>query len=77
VTEGVVAEAAEVGVRAVWIHRAIGRGSLSDGAVRLCRDRGIMVIAGACPLMYAPPVDVAHSCFRWILKVTGGLPRPR
>jgi hypothetical protein len=75
VTEGVVAEAAAVGVRAIWIHRAFGRGCLSNGAVRLCRDRGIAVIAGACPMMYVPPVDIAHACFRWILKVTGGLPR--
>lgn len=75
-TVEIVREAAEIGIRHVWIHRAIGKGSLSREAVRLCRDRGIHVIAGACPLMYLRPVDPFHGCFRWILRITGGLPDP-
>lgn len=77
ITERIVADAAEIGVGHVWIHRSFGRGSLSDAAICLGRDRGMQVIAGACPMMYAPPVDAAHACLRWILKWTGGLPHPQ
>ena len=35
---------------------------------------GIDVIAGACPMMYGPGVDLGHTCMRWFLKLTGGLP---
>jgi hypothetical protein len=32
------------------------------------------VIAGACPMMFGEHVDFGHTCMRWILKLTGGLP---
>jgi len=64
------------GVRRVWMHRAIGQGSVSAEAVRFCRENGISVIDGACPLMFIEPVDVFHKCFRWVLGWTRQLPRP-
>jgi len=41
----------------------------------LARQNGIAVIAGACPMMYVPPVDFAHKCFKFVLRITGGLPK--
>jgi hypothetical protein len=76
VTDAVVRECAEVGVSRVWMHRSFGKGSVSDGAEQFCRARGITVIAGACPMMFLPGADVGHRCMRWMLKLTGGLPRP-
>jgi uncharacterized protein len=73
---GVVAECAELGVGRVWMHRSFGAGSVSPEAVDLCREKGIAVIPGACPMMYLEPVDVPHRCFRWFLGLTGGLPHP-
>jgi hypothetical protein len=32
------------------------------------------VIAGACPMMFGPGADVGHTCMRWFLKLTRGLP---
>lgn len=75
VTDQVVRECVELGIQRVWIHRSFGRGSLSEEAVTRCREHGISVIAGACPMMYCQPVDFGHRCIRWILKMTGGLPR--
>lgn len=60
----------------VWMHRSVGPGSVSEEAVRLCRELGITVIPGACPMMFCEPVDVAHRCARWFMRVTGGLPQP-
>jgi hypothetical protein len=73
-TEQVVRECAEAGVPRVWMHRSFGAGSVSPAAVERCRELGIEVIAGACPMMYLPPVDPAHRCMRWLLGWTGGLP---
>lgn len=72
----IVRQSAELGIDRVWMHRSLGQGSVSDEAVALCHEHGIRVIAGACPMMYVQPVDVAHRCMRWVLGVTGGLPKP-
>lgn len=39
-----------------------------------CHQHDISVIAGACPMMFGPAADFGHTCMRWFLKVTGGLP---
>ncbi len=75
VTEEVVRECADLGVPRVWMHRSFGQGSVSENAVDYCREKGIEVIPGGCPMMFCRPVDLGHKCMRWILSVTGGLPR--
>lgn len=72
----VVEDCAAAGVRRVWMHRSFGPGSVSDEAVELGRQKGLSVIPGACPMMFLEPVDVGHRCIRWLLRLTGGLPRP-
>lgn len=72
----VARECVALGVPRVWFHRLLGQGSVLEEAVELCRRSGAVVIAGACPMMYAEPVDPAHRCFRWLLGVTGRLPEP-
>ena len=76
-TVAVTKDCAAAGVSWIWMHRLIGRGSVAAEAVQLCRARGIHVIDGACPMMYLAPVDPFHRCFRWLLGVTGGLPKGR
>lgn len=74
-TERIVRDCAEGGVRHVWIHQSLGKGSsVSPAAVEYCRQHDISVIAGACPMMYGASVDFGHMCMRWILGLTGGLP---
>lgn len=75
VTNEVVRECADLGVSRVWMHRSFGQGSVSESAVDYCRENGIEVIAGGCPLMFCQPVDFGHKCMRWILNATGGLPK--
>jgi predicted CoA-binding protein len=76
VTERIVQDCIDARVRRVWIHQSIGKGSsVSPKAVELCRQHDISVIAGACPMMYGERVDFGHTCVRWILKLTGGLPK--
>ncbi|MBI3645040.1 MAG: CoA-binding protein [Acidobacteriales bacterium] len=75
--EEVVRECAQLGIHRFWMHRALGTGSFSPAAAELARQNGIAVIAGACPMMYVPPVDIAHKCFKFVLRITGGLPNPQ
>lgn len=71
-----VEQCAGLGIRWVWMHRSFGQGSVSEAAVEWCRAHDINVIAGACPMMFCEPVDIGHRCMRWLLGVTGGLPKP-
>jgi predicted CoA-binding protein len=75
VTERIVHECGDAGVRRVWMHQSMRKGSsVSPEAVEYCDQHGINVIAGACPMMYGDGVDFGHKCVRWILGLTGGLP---
>lgn len=71
---GIVRQYGAQGLRQVWFHRSLGSGSVSDEAVRECNARGIQCIVGGCPLMYCEPVDPAHRCFRWLLRLGGRVP---
>ncbi len=77
VTEQIVRQCAEVGTSRVWMHRSmefIGS-SVSEQAVQFCRENNITVIPGGCPMMFCKPVDFGHKCMRWMLGLTGGLPK--
>ncbi len=74
-SEQVARQCAELGISRVWLHRSFGQGSVSEEAVRFCREHGIDVIPGGCPMMFCQPVDIGHRCMRWILGLTGGLPK--
>lgn len=62
------------GVGQVWFHRSFGQGSVSEEAIRECQARSITCIVGGCPLMYCEPVDVAHRCMRWWLRLRRRVP---
>lgn len=72
--ERLVHQAAERGITRIWFHRSFGDGSVSVPAVNACAELGIQPIVGGCPLMYCPPVDVAHHCVRWLLSRRGRIP---
>lgn len=78
VAEQVVHDCAEAGISHVWMHENAFAGaansSVSQSAVEFCREHGINVIAGACPMMFGQTADFGHKCMRWILGVTGKLP---
>jgi len=75
VTRRIVQDCGDAGVRRVWMHQSMAKGSsVSAEAVEYCRQHGITVIAGACPMMFGPGVDFGHRCMRWMMKLTGGLP---
>ena len=74
--ERIVHDCTDAGVHRVWMHQSIGKkgSSVWPGSVDYCRQHDISVIDGACPMMFGPGADFGHTCMRWFLKLTGGLP---
>lgn len=64
----VVREAVDAGVPRVWLHKGVGVSAVSDEAVQYCRDRGVAVVDGACPLMFVEPVGGIHRFHRFFVK---------
>lgn len=78
VTEQVVRECVDLGIRHVWMHCMMGTKpglvtsltSVSQPAVELCRENGISVIPGACPNQFLNP-DIGHGLMRIIWRALG------
>lgn len=64
---GAVQQAADRGIPRVWLHRGVGPGSVTPGAVDLCREYGIAMVDGACPLMFEQPVGGIHRLHRLLV----------
>jgi hypothetical protein len=73
-TEPVIDACIERGVPRVWLFKGIGGpGAAGERAVELCRDHGIRVIPGACPLMFLEPVGGLHRFHRTIRRLNRSL----
>ena len=75
VTDAVVRDCAEAGIRRVWMYRAAGHGAVSPKAVEFCRDHGIQVVPGECPFMFWGEAHAGHRFHGFIRKITGRYPR--
>lgn len=74
VTDQVVHECAELGIKNVWMHNGMGT-SVSENAVTFCREHDISVIPGGCPMMFVSNADFGHRMMCWFQKLTGKLPK--
>ena len=81
VTEQVVQECVELGIKYVWMHcmmgtkpgLAAGMTSVSSEAVKICRENGISVIPGSCPNQFLKP-DFFHGSMRGLWGLLGFMP---
>jgi len=74
-TEAVVRDCADAGIGRVWMYRAGGKGAVSEKAVAFCREHGINVVPGECPLMFLPDAASFHRFHGLLRKITGRYPR--
>jgi hypothetical protein len=65
---GVVDECAARGITRVWLHRGAGPSSVSPEAIERAEAAGMMLVDGACPLMWAEPVGGIHKLHRFFAK---------
>jgi uncharacterized protein len=77
IAEQICHECADIGVSKVWMHRSMEmlRGTVSEPAVDFCRQNGIKVIPGRCPMMFCGKVDLGHNMMRWMLSSSRYLPK--
>ena len=75
VTETVVHDCAEAGIRRVWMYRGTGKGSVCAKALAFCQERGIQVVPGQCPFMFLQDAAGFHRFHGFIRKITGRYPR--
>ncbi len=61
----------------VWLHDALSPGAAIPAAIEKLRSAGCTVIPGLCPMFYLRPVDPAHFCLKWMLRLTGKEKRAR
>ncbi len=75
VTDSVVSDCIQAGVRRIWMYRAGGKGAVSPTAVALCEERGIKVVPGQCPFMFLPKAGGVHAFHGFFRKITGRYPK--
>jgi len=75
VTEAVVRDCVQAGISRIWMYRASGKGAVNQKAVEFCREHGIKVIPGQCPLMFLPDSGTVHHVHGWLRRITGRYPR--
>lgn len=73
--ESTMRECADLGIKHVWMHRSVGKGSVSKVAAEYGRQRGITVIDGGCPCMFEPTADRGHKVMRFVFTLVGNVPR--
>jgi uncharacterized protein len=63
----VTREAIARGIPRVWLHRGAGQRSVPQEAVDACREAHVVVVDGACPLMFDEPVGGVHRLHRLLV----------
>jgi hypothetical protein len=83
VTEKIVDDCIELGIKHVWMHcmmgtkpgLASGMTSVSQDAVQRCVENGIHVIPGSCPNQFLNP-DFGHGMMRRMFRLFGFMSVP-
>jgi len=71
----IIEECLKLGIDYAWFHSSINQGSLDNGAASYGEENGMKVIRTGCPMMYIAPIDFGHKCIKWVLKLTGKIPK--
>lgn len=74
VTEQIVHDCAQAGIRQVWLHKGVGPGAASDTAIRYCQEHEIRVIPGFCPFMFFEQTQFFHRAHVFMLRLGGNFP---
>ncbi len=70
----VVDECAAAGVSKVWLHRGVGTGAVSQGAIDAARRHQLSLVSGRCPLMFLAPTENVHRVHAELVRLAGHYP---
>ena len=66
-TEGWVLQAAQAGIKDVWVHQQTD----TPGAAAVAEKHGVNLRKGSCAVMYVTPGLTYHSIHKWIMNMVG------
>ena len=75
VTNLLVRECVEAGIKRVWFYRAGGQGALTQSALQICEANGIRTVPGECPFMFLDGTPWFHRFHGLVKKIVGAYPR--
>jgi len=73
ITGQIIPQLKDSSIQRVWMHRGAGKGSASAPAVEACKEIGIEVVYGFCPMMFLAPSGI-HSFHFWLREKFGKVP---
>lgn len=71
----VIVKCAEAGVTLLWIYGITGPREIPAEVLAICKEHGIEVIPGYCPLMFLRDAGWFHRLHGGIMKLVGLYPR--
>ncbi len=74
ITEQVIRDCLQAGVKQVWFHKGVGPGAASAESIAYGREHGIGVIPGFCPFMFFEQTAWFHRGHAALLRLSGGYP---
>ena len=74
VTEDVVRECVEAGIKDIWLYKSVGQGAISPNAVSYCKEHKVNLIEGQCPMMFFEKAGLVHRIHRGFAKLFGNFP---
>lgn len=66
-----VYDCVEAKIPLVWLHDARGPGAATTEAIDRLRSTGSVIIPGLCPMFFLKPLDPAHFCLKWVVRLSG------
>ena len=75
VTDELMQECVDAGIKRVWFYGAAGQGAATVGALQMCETNGIRAIPGECPFMFLKGSSWFHQFHGLVNKIVGKYPR--
>ena len=71
--EQLIPQLKDSSIKRIWLHKGAGKGSGSAAAIESCKENGIEVVYGFCPMMFFSPSGI-HRFHFWMRKKFGKVP---
>ncbi|HDS01827.1 MAG TPA: CoA-binding protein [candidate division Zixibacteria bacterium] len=71
----ILQDSIEANIPLVWLYRGAGKGSVSNEAIELAKEKDIRVIPGFCPYMFLPDSGLIHKIHGFFMKIAGSYPK--
>lgn len=71
-TDEIIGQCIGTHVKRIWMIKGVGKGSFTEEAFQKCKENGIEVVYGFCPMMFLG--EGIHKFHFWLRKQFGEMP---